>query len=206
MGKFCNAIWHLKRIWALFKNPYNFYACLWIAVRIFLHTKFLAASSFCRIIIMSSIMSSIIMRSYCSALFQRSLLKTLYCWNRLIKLIYGSLKISALVTILAMVLPDVDKVIIKHYQDKGFPSYKIWRDNRAKRLGQNILSNIWWWWWWWWWWWYWWWWWIGFVVWLTDKRRLALFPVGTIVRDPHHFESPTRGENDLNVHKTWVDV
>ena len=32
----------------------------------------------------------------------------------------------------------------------------------------------------------WWWWWIVFVVWLTDKRRLALFPAGTIVRDPHH--------------------
>ena len=25
-----------------------------------------------------------------------------------------------------------------------------------------------------------------FVVWLTDERRLALFPAGTIVRDPHH--------------------
>ena len=36
------------------------------------------------------------------------------------------------------------------------------------------------------------WWWIVFVVWLTDKRRLFLFPAGTIVRDPHHRESPTR--------------
>ena len=34
-----------------------------------------------------------------------------------------------------------------------------------------------------------------FVVWLTDERRLALFPAGTIVRDPHHRESPTRREN-----------
>ena len=25
-----------------------------------------------------------------------------------------------------------------------------------------------------------------FVVWLTDKRRLAVFPTRTIVRDPHH--------------------
>ena len=25
-----------------------------------------------------------------------------------------------------------------------------------------------------------------FVVWLTDEMRLALFPAGTIVRDPHH--------------------
>ena len=31
-----------------------------------------------------------------------------------------------------------------------------------------------------------------FAVWLTDERRLALFPAGTIVRDPHHRESPTR--------------
>ena len=36
---------------------------------------------------------------------------------------------------------------------------------------------------------YWWWWWIVFVVWLTDERRLALFPAGTTFRDPHHRES-----------------
>ena len=29
-----------------------------------------------------------------------------------------------------------------------------------------------------------------FAVWLTDKRREALFPARTIVRDPHHRESP----------------
>ena len=33
-----------------------------------------------------------------------------------------------------------------------------------------------------------------FAVWLTAKRRLALFPDGTIVRDPNHRESPTRCE------------
>ena len=49
-----------------------------------------------------------------------------------------------------------------------------------------------------WWWWWWWWWWNVFVVWLTDERRLALFPAGTIVRDPHHHESPTHRELDLN--------
>ena len=32
------------------------------------------------------------------------------------------------------------------------------------------------------------------MVWLTDKRRLVLFPGGTIVRDPHHHKSPTRRE------------
>ena len=36
------------------------------------------------------------------------------------------------------------------------------------------------------------WWWIVFAVWLTDERCLALFPVATIVRDPHHRESPIR--------------
>ena len=34
-------------------------------------------------------------------------------------------------------------------------------------------------------------WWIVFVVWLTDKRRLALFPAKTIVRDPHHCKALT---------------
>ena len=38
------------------------------------------------------------------------------------------------------------------------------------------------------------WWWIVFVVWLTDEGRLATFPAGIIVRDPHHPESPTRRE------------
>ena len=44
-----------------------------------------------------------------------------------------------------------------------------------------------------------WWWWIVFVVWLTDEWRLALFPAGTIVRDPHHRESPTRREHGLKL-------
>ena len=33
-----------------------------------------------------------------------------------------------------------------------------------------------------------------FVVWLTSERRLALFPAGTLVRDPHHPESLTHLE------------
>ena len=43
---------------------------------------------------------------------------------------------------------------------------------------------------------------IVFVVLLTDERRLALFPAGTIVRDPHHHGSPTRCEQGLNLHRT----
>ena len=31
-----------------------------------------------------------------------------------------------------------------------------------------------------------------FVVWFIEERLLTLFPVGAIVRDPHHRESPTR--------------
>ena len=46
--------------------------------------------------------------------------------------------------------------------------------------------------WWWWWWWF-------FLIWLTDKRCLALFHAGTIVRDPHHRESATHREQDLNL-------
>ena len=41
-----------------------------------------------------------------------------------------------------------------------------------------------------------------FVVWLTDKRRLTLFLAGTIVRDPHHLESLTHREQNLNLCKT----
>ena len=44
-----------------------------------------------------------------------------------------------------------------------------------------------------------WWWWIVFVVWLTDKRHLTLFPARTIARDPHHRESPTYHEQCLNL-------
>ena len=45
---------------------------------------------------------------------------------------------------------------------------------------------------------------IVLVVWLTDERRLALFPAGTTVRDPHHRESLTRRKQDLNLCRTWV--
>ena len=42
-----------------------------------------------------------------------------------------------------------------------------------------------------------------FVVWLTHQRRLALFPSGTIVRDPHHRESHYR-EQGLNLRRAGV--
>ena len=42
----------------------------------------------------------------------------------------------------------------------------------------------------------------GFVVWLTDERRLALFPAGIIVRDPHHRESPASREQGSNLRRT----
>ena len=57
-----------------------------------------------------------------------------------------------------------------------------------------------------WWWWWWWWWWIVFLVWLTNKRCIALFPAGTTVRDPQHHESPTCHEQDLNMRKTWIQT
>ena len=66
----------------------------------------------------------------------------------------------------------------------------------AFRLGCQVRSYIWWWWWWW----------IVLVVWLTDERRLALFPAGTVVRDSHHRESPTRREQGLNLRRTWVQA
>ena len=43
------------------------------------------------------------------------------------------------------------------------------------------------------------------MVWLTDERRLALFPAGSIVRDPHHRDSPTRCEQGLNLSSDLVE-
>ena len=37
-------------------------------------------------------------------------------------------------------------------------------------------------------------------------KGLALFPARTIARDPHHHESPTRREQDLNLRRTWVQA
>ena len=39
---------------------------------------------------------------------------------------------------------------------------------------------------------------------MSDERRLVLFPAATIVRDPHHCESPTCLEQDLNLCRTWI--
>ena len=39
--------------------------------------------------------------------------------------------------------------------------------------------------------------WIVFVVWMTNERRLALFPARTIVKDPHHHKSATRCKQDF---------
>ena len=50
------------------------------------------------------------------------------------------------------------------------------------------------------------WWWIVFVVSLTGERHLALFPAGTIVRDPHHRESPTCRKQGSNLRRTWVQA
>ena len=42
---------------------------------------------------------------------------------------------------------------------------------------------------------------------MADRRKtFSLFPVGTIVRDPHHLESPTRREQDFNLRRTWVQA
>ena len=45
-----------------------------------------------------------------------------------------------------------------------------------------------------------------FVEWLTDERRFALFLAGTIVRDPHHREFPTRRKQGLILRRTWVQT
>ena len=40
------------------------------------------------------------------------------------------------------------------------------------------------------------------VIWLTDKRHVALFSAGTFVRDPDHCESLTHYELGLNLRRT----
>ena len=42
---------------------------------------------------------------------------------------------------------------------------------------------------------------------MVDRQKVFnLFPVGTIVRDPNHLESPTCCEQDLNLSRTWVQT
>ena len=43
---------------------------------------------------------------------------------------------------------------------------------------------------------------------MVDRRKafIALFPAGTIVRDPHHRESPTRREQGLSLRRIWVQA
>ena len=45
-----------------------------------------------------------------------------------------------------------------------------------------------------------------FVVSLTNERCLALYPAGTIIRDPHHRESLTGCKQDLNMPRIWVQT
>ena len=40
-----------------------------------------------------------------------------------------------------------------------------------------------------------------FMVWLTDERRLALFPAYNIAIDPHHLESLTSCKQDWNLRR-----
>ena len=49
------------------------------------------------------------------------------------------------------------------------------------------------------------------MLWLTGERCLALFPGGTIAKNPHHCEYPTHREQDLNLAETefilfWLKV
>ena len=40
----------------------------------------------------------------------------------------------------------------------------------------------------------------------TGEKHLALFPAGTIARDPHNWEPPTRRDQDLNLYGTLVQA
>ena len=41
---------------------------------------------------------------------------------------------------------------------------------------------------------------------VNRRKALALFPAKTIVRDPHHGESPARNDQVLNMRRTWVQT
>ena len=43
-----------------------------------------------------------------------------------------------------------------------------------------------------------------FAVWLTNERRLAIFPAGTIVRDPHYLEAPIRRQRYLTRRQQYL--
>ena len=43
------------------------------------------------------------------------------------------------------------------------------------------------------------------MAWLTEERRLALFPAGTIAGDPHNCKSTTCHEQYLNLRKPFVE-
>ena len=43
-----------------------------------------------------------------------------------------------------------------------------------------------------------------FLLYGWQTKGKALFPAGTIVRVPHHRESPTCREQDLNLDRTWI--
>ena len=50
---------------------------------------------------------------------------------------------------------------------------------------------------------------IFFVESLTDEKAFSLISsrdLETFVWDPHHRESPTRREQDLNLRKTWIQA
>ena len=41
---------------------------------------------------------------------------------------------------------------------------------------------------------------------VNRRKALALFPAETIVRDPHHGESPARNDQVLKMRRTWVQT
>ena len=74
-------------------------------------------------------------------------------------------------------------------------TYNIYNKLNYKSIYLNFLME------------WWWWCWIVFMVWFTEEeKRLALFPVETIVRDPHQGTSLARSKQDLSLRRTWVQA
>ena len=57
------------------------------------------------------------------------------------KPIYRRLKTNKLAdTLIIMVFSDADKTIVKHYHEKGYTVYKIWKDNPEKHWDKTSVK------------------------------------------------------------------
>ena len=145
--------------------------------------KFITSSTFC---------------TFYTFFTHQKILIVLIPWVKLWHIHFACIIIKLRQSITDWNLHKINKIIWQTTQQYYEFFYPFWFWISSSSNTHNWLANIWWWWWWRWW--------IAFVVCLTDERRWTLFPAKTIVRGPHHRESPTRRKQDLNLCRTWVQA